>query len=93
MRIENLFLEPSGSGRTVLAAFDVEISPDIILRNWVLRRNRDGQVRCHPPVMRDRCRPLTLSPRLYGQVNLAANEAYRDATTGSLLAHDSNNAA
>lgn len=76
MRIDNINLEPPGSGRTTLATFDVEVSPDITLRNWILRLTQEGQIRCFPP--RTRRAPAYFAvAQTAGRMNAAVIAAYR----------------
>lgn len=92
MRIENFRLDPALSRQAVLALFDVSVSEDVTLRNWILRRNHEGEVRCSPPATRSGGRPVSLSPRIYHQILDAATEAFRTASR-SPSAHDNSNAA
>ena len=46
MRLINYDTEPPGG--SVLATFDVELSPDVTIRRMVLRRNTFGERRCFP---------------------------------------------
>jgi hypothetical protein len=51
MKITSLRLEPP-SPTGVVARFDVEISDDLKLLQWRLKRDRDGQFRVFPPTLK-----------------------------------------
>lgn len=91
MRILNFRLEPPGSGRSVLARFDVGIAPGVTLFDLALRENSQGQMRTLIPETRARVPAAIIDPLLLTQVTAAAVENFNLA--GGAIAHDVNHPA
>lgn len=71
MKISNL--RQSGAG-SHLARFDIEMSPQLKLLDWTLKRNAAGQLRAFPPSPRQGTPAAWVDPVLAAEiVTLAAN--------------------
>lgn len=74
MRIFNFRLEPPGSGRNVLARFDVSVVPGIALCDLALRENSAGKARILIPETRGRTLAAIIDKPLQDDIAAAATE-------------------
>lgn len=92
MRIINFRLEPPGSGRSIVARFDLQLTDSVKLLDWALRRNERGQLRATPPETRNRVRAASIAIDLLATMSALAAAEY-ETLTGGPQAHDNHRAA
>lgn len=76
MEIVNLRPDPHGSGRSLLAIFDVCVAPGVQLFGWGLRLSANGQPRCYPPQIRGGGCAIELDTELMNAISRLALAAY-----------------
>lgn len=74
MEIRNLRRQ-AGAGRLV-ALFDLELSPEVIINDWQLRDTPKG-LRSYPPSPRTGRPCVFLAPALFSQIGHLATSAYQ----------------
>ena len=80
-----------GSGKPVIAHFDWEVSKDLKLLNWTLKRGPDGQLRAYPPNLRHNAgSAVAITSSLVRHVCAAALEFMQQ---GGRAPHDDQNKA
>lgn len=92
MKIINL--RPVDGAGSAVARFDIQITEEVKLLHWILRRREDGKLRAYPPSVRHSIgdgSAAALSLELFNAIQSEAAGLYN--SSGRALAHDSRNAA
>lgn len=73
MNITNL--RPIRDAGTLVALFDLEVSPEIKLLDWQLRQTKNG-LRAYPPSPRNGRPSASLAPALFSEIGRMAATAF-----------------
>jgi hypothetical protein len=84
MQIVN-FRRAEGPRGGAIARFDVELSPQVRLLHWVLKRSLSGEARAFPPTVRHvggDGAAARLAPELFGSIQSEASRMYSSGNGG-----------